>query len=182
MDVTSYNARMNPLISILTEKAKRVDSIIHAPAEQVSTDSQCFENYGMLPDFDKIHDKEYTDSLFLLRTLIGKDILVSDLKKLNESKKSGMLESYLEGIRRENGNCAVCNRYSNSIEYFFPVRDEINKFYICGERITFFSGVSFYFEKSTGNFYEFQRIDKHDVKLGELILSVISRKEPGIRF
>ncbi|MCL5976262.1 MAG: hypothetical protein M1580_01550 [Candidatus Parvarchaeota archaeon] len=181
MAALTYNERFNSLVFVITEKAKKLDSITKMPAEQVSTDSQSFEMYGMLPDFEKIYRKDYVDSLFLLRRLVGKDILVSDLKKLAESKKSGALQSYLEGILKENGNCVVQNKYNGSIDYFFPVRNEINKFYISSERITFFSGPSFYFEKSSGKFYDYSRIGENEVKLGELILKNISEEEQRLK-
>ncbi|MCL4376141.1 hypothetical protein M1558_01460 [Candidatus Parvarchaeota archaeon] len=177
MAVTTYNEKFNYLVFVITEKAKKLDSITKVPVEQVSTDSESFEMYGMLPDFENIYRKDYIDSLFLLRNIVGKDILVSDLKKLAESKKSGTLQSYLEEILEENGNCAVQNKHNCSIDYFLPARNEINKFYISNERITFFSGPSFYFEKSSGKFYDYSNINEKEAKLGELILKNISQGE-----
>ncbi|MCW1294708.1 MAG: hypothetical protein OH338_03820 [Candidatus Parvarchaeota archaeon] len=181
MATVTYNERFDSLVFEITEKAKKLDSITKIPTEQVSTDSQSFEMYGMLPDFKKIYRKDYINSLFLLRKLVGRDILVSDLKKLSESKKNGIMQSYLEGILEENGNCAVESKYNHSIDYFLPARNEINKFYISNERITFFSGTSFYFEKSSGKFYDFSRINENEAKLGELILKNISQEERQLR-
>ncbi|MGC8533341.1 MAG: hypothetical protein ACP5MV_01785 [Candidatus Parvarchaeum sp.] len=177
MVAVTYDEKVSPLVFAIKEKAKKLDSLVKTPAEQVSTDSLSFETCGMLPDFEKIYRKDYINSLFLLRTLVGKDILVSDLKKLAESKKSGMLESYLEGVIKENGNCAVENKYNGSIDYFLTARNEINKFYISSERITFFSGAGFYFDKRLGKFYDYSRISEKEVKLGELILKNISQEE-----
>lgn len=181
MAAVTYDEKVSSLVFALKEKVKKLDSIVKIPTEQVSTDSLSFEKCGMLPDFEKIYRKDYIDSLFLLRSLVGKDILVSDLKKLAESKKSGVLESYLEGVIKENGNCVVENKYDGSIDYFLPARNEINKFYISNERITFFSGPGFYFEKSSGKFYDYSRISEKEVKLGELILKNISQEEMQLK-
>ena len=182
MALNVYNEKLNSLVYIITEKAKKVDSIIKNAAEQVSIDSKSFELYGMLPNFDNIHKKDYIDSLFLLRKIVGKDILVSDLKTLSESRQNGTLESYLDGILKENGNCAVKNRYNSSIDYFLHARNEINKFYISNERITFFSGPVFYFEKSSKKFYDYSKINEEETKLGEMILKNISQGEIQLRF
>ena len=182
MAVNDYNTKVKLLKQVITTNTKNLEGLSNTFKEQVSLDSRLFERYELLPDFEKITDKDYLNSLFRLRNLIGKDILVSDLEKLSNQRKNGMLESYLEDISQEAGNCSVCNRYNNSIEYFLPVKSEINKFYISSKRITFFSGASFYFEKRNGKFYEFQEIDKKEVKLGELILSAIAREELNIRF
>jgi hypothetical protein len=181
MAVASYDKGLSYLVFIITEKAKNFDSIAKFPIEYVSVDSQSFETQGMLPNFENIYNKDYIDSLFLLRKRVGKDILVSDLKKLSDLKKSGMLESYLEGILKENANCALENKCNSSIDYFLPVRNEINKFYISNERITFFSGPSFYFEKESGKFYDYSQISEKEVKLGELILKNISEEEAKLR-
>ena len=181
MALNVYDEKLNSLVYIITEKAKKIDSIMKNAAEQVSIDSKSFETYDMLPDFDNIHKNDYIDSLFLLRKIVGKDILVSDLKTLAESRQNGTLESYLEGILKENGNCAVKNRYNSSIDYFLHARNEINKFYISDERITFFSGLSFYFEKSSNKFYDYSNINEEEAKLGELILKNISQEELQLR-
>jgi len=173
----AYTEKLNSLVYIITEKARKVDVLMKSAAEQVSIDSNCFEMYGMLPDFDNIHKSDYIDSLFMLRKIVGRDILVSDLKTLAESRQSGTLESYLDGILKENGNCAVKNRYNDSIEYFLHARNEINKFYISNERITFFSGPVFYFEKISKKFYDYSKITEEEAKLGELILKNISHGE-----
>lgn len=175
------NGKLNSLASIIIEKAKKIDIITKNAAEQVSIDSNSFKMYSMLPDFDNIYKKDYIDSLFLLRNLVGKDILISDLKTLAESRQNGTLESYLEGILKENGNCAVQNRYNDSIDYFLYVRNEINKFYISNERITFFSGSIFYFEKGSRKFYNYSKINEKEAKLGELILKNISEGEIQLR-
>lgn len=181
MDLKKYNEKFNSLASLLLDKAKRLDAILQIPAEQVSIDSQSFEKYGLLPDFEKIYNKEYIDSLFLLRKFIGKDILVSDLIKLGESKKNGILDSYIKDIEQESRNSLVYNSSSNFIDYFLTVRNEINKFYISDERITFFSGASFYFERTDEKFYSFSKLNEKEVKLGELILSNISEEERKIK-
>ncbi|MEM0143863.1 MAG: hypothetical protein QXL94_07990 [Candidatus Parvarchaeum sp.] len=181
MSGMKYREKLGPLVFIIKEKTRTLDSIIKAQIEQVSLDSQSFEKYGLLPNFKKIYEEEYIDSLFLLRKLVGRDILVSDLKKLEGSRKNGTFKSYLDGVLKESGNCAVYNNDKGLIEYFLPVRNEINKFYISNERITFFSGASFYLEKSTRNFYDYSKINEQEVKLGELILSRISQEEANIK-
>ena len=182
MALNTYSEKLSFLIYILTEKAKRIDNIMKNAAEQVSIDSKPFELYGMLPDFVNIYKEDYVDSLFLLRKIVGKDILVSDLKTLSESRQNGTLESYLEGILKENANCAVQNRHDGSIDYFLTARNEINKFYISNERITFFSGPVFYFEKSSKKFYDYSKINEEETKLGEMILKNISQGEIQLRF
>ncbi len=181
MEPTDYKDNIRLLKQAIIEKVKDLESISDSYKEQISLDSQLFEQYNLLPDFKKIYDKDYLNSLFHLRNLVERDILVSDLTKLEESKKNGMLESYLENILYEHGNCAVSDPSDKHIQSFYLSKNEINKFYICNERITFFSGVSFYFERDTKKLYEYSKINGRSIKLGELILSNISIKEAKLR-
>ncbi len=93
MATVTYNERFDSLVFEITEKAKKLDSITKIPTEQVSTDSQSFEMYGMLPDFKKIYRKDYINSLFLLRKLVGIFVMLSSFfafSVISKTKESNL--------------------------------------------------------------------------------------------
>ncbi len=176
MLLSNYNEGVSALSRILDDKINILKKF-SLNIEQVSADFRSFEAYGMLPSFDKIYHEDYIASLFSLREKVGKDVLVSDLSYLKELNEKENLKGYFEGIYTENLNMVVYNKKDKSIELFLPQKLPLNKFYISNDRITFFSGVYFYFDRKGSKFYDYLNINEEDITSGELLLESISEEE-----
>lgn len=180
MEPPGQRKNITSLGLLLNNKANVEDCKVKGTLGQIVIDSLCFEEYGALPGFDRIRDKSYIDSLFILRDYVGKDILVSDLKRLRELDKRGDIESYMTDKSRERCNSAVCDKNSGRMEYFMAQKNDIDKFYISSDRITFFAGINFYCRRNDGGLYEYSGLDREELTQGESFLEMVSVAEEGL--
>jgi hypothetical protein len=181
-----YDERIESITAYLREKALQLDKLSYVknrPSDdplRVSTSYDGFEEHGMLPSFSRIKDPVYMDALFKIREDLGRDILVSDLAELQEARKSGKLESFLGVIKAESPNSFMLERKDGEVSDFLNMSESIKKFYISEDRITFFSGAPFYFDRSSKSFFDYKKITTDKVKVGELVLDEIAKQEYGM--
>ena len=177
MVIPGYSSGLDSLVASLINKRSCLEKAAKDRPEMVSTDYMVFETHGLSPSFNKINEQSYLETLFEVKEKVGIDVLVSDLRELGEYKNLGKLDEFLQKINLESSNLSIFDKKSKEIANFVNFSEDIRKFYITDSRITFFSGIIFYFNKEDKKFYDYNKLQDEDKKFGEIVLSEISEQE-----
>jgi hypothetical protein len=154
-------------------RAKRPMSI---GLEHISTSYGTLSNYDLEPTLNKLKRRSYVNTLLSLRRKVGLDILVSDLADKDRDTNRG-IEIEGNGTKR-NRMFYLIDRVTREVTP--PDKDaELRKIYIEKDKIVVIGNVDFYTDLSGKGvkFYSLNKIPVENLKIGELILQNIYKRE-----